>query len=540
MSAGPAFNNVSHTLPHFICSRLQRFQFSQNPQLARTSRFKRSLLAKITKCVVFDSAIGLEFAELAGFSDCLRVVAIARACRLRKESCLRLPVSSLFYPSRVARKILFSKGNLFLLNLLTKANILSPAKLTLELSRAREWKKLSLVATSSKDPFLSAVTPYLSRTHQATGNGKLEVYEQIRENVGQLSRAQIERLADKGLDYAAFFTQVGLFKAALFFRLIGLERLATKKKPLSRSSHLAAFELEMYGHSSRQVVFQWFTEAAPLQVSPSFDLTSHKLLELLQGEAKRLRRLSVISGALRNPRNVLPVVLRPFGPGAIAGLQGKEILLVGPKLSETEANDFDSADAVARPGFLGPETVSAYQEKGTQIALFRDHKIAKLSKAKTHEIFNQVATPILSNLSWKTLRKLEERPEWVSSSFSGRIFLGSELNAGPELLLCLLKLGAEKVLVSHLDFLLTRVYPENYPQNHETTKVTGGWEVPEIEACRSMALNHPPFVQYGLFRFFWSRRLVVGSRAFENLMLRGVEDYSDRMDNIYKPTFGAR
>lgn len=223
----------------------------------------------------------------------------------------------------------------------------------------------------------------------------------------------------------------------------------------------------------------------------------------------------------------------------LSSLKGVDVILIGPSVYESFMPGLDFENVlVARVGYSGVESLSSEKNTGTDVSLYKRHKIRSMKLLGKVGYIQELDLCYLSEVQQSDVIELVGDPRIVISVFQGKVLGGCSVNAGLELILNLIYDGALRVHLKNVDLFTGRFYPKGYiTYNGKYGSSSSSIELDDAKMCRSF-VHHSPIAHYGLYHWLWRHGKTLGDDVFEDLMSDGLLGYLRKLECQYNPVKG--
>lgn len=218
-------------------------------------------------------------------------------------------------------------------------------------------------------------------------------------------------------------------------------------------------------------------------------------------------------------------------------MQGASIALVGPALiPEDRGSEIESHDLVARIAYSGIDSIPKGTGTRADVSFYAGHKVRGLVERHRLDALSELKLLILKHEA--DIRLLHERGfplDRLQSSIGGKeLFYATGPNAGPEMVLNCLNLGARVLSIHNTNLFLSTGYPMGYVANKTTLQQTSySYSSPPNEFCWSFSSGHHPAAQFRFYKRLYNVGRIKGDSQFEKIMEMRTGEYVRELDLIY-------
>ena len=421
---------------------------------------------------------------------------------------------------------------------LARYRLVDPILIVDYMSANSMWHEIEVLVRQERKSIFKHLYEYLELKPNNYFEDKKKISQSIADEIK--SSNLLHRLSSSRLiALSRLLAQFSFFEAATACRLTSLWRLG-----LSVST--GAFEqnaicAELSGIDAHAL--KYFAERYDMPEQALEYLTNYAQQGTVSDLLQQLKNNSIMVQDTQLPElsSKARLALMQFSSAQL-NLAKKKVLFIGPSVRESEMLFRSDFDLVARIGFHDRTSIAGFEEYETDISLYRDHKLDRLSPEEITSIGRSLSAMIVSSLSSSILEKLEFFGPLFHSPLSGVTLISANLNAGLEAVLVILEADADLVHITHTDLYLNRVYPKGYnsSNNYSQFNVSDGWILKSEDFCRSLSRHHAPSVLFSIYQKLWRSGKIHGDTVFSDIMNDGIISYLKNLEETYHPFLGVQ
>lgn len=432
----------------------------------------------------------------------------------------------------IKNKILLRNYFIFLLKIGIRLKIINLFKSSYWFIRLESWSNFNHTLYKINIKYDGLISNFIKINNQNYGINKNNNLNNLNLKFSKekLSILNIEQITN----FRQCLSQCGYFISSYLVRLYEIERRLEYCNEEERDSLL--YEVYFIGKnehdklmSNYNIYFRNINIQLKKMVTQSFDYHINKYFKILRTKSE----INFIKQINKNNLNTVEIYKKLFNK-KIDGLGNKKILLIGPSFRETDTKNYYDFDYIARVGYTGSESVSTLRGCVTSMSFYKDEKFKQLLNQSAFDWSNELQFIILSGINPDKINLINIDKNIYYSNFTGEILDGYECNAGLEALLYLLDNGVGEIKLINFDLFLNPRYPSGYLLSDPMINSgDGSIVVPNINSRRSMAIGHPPFMQFAAYKCAQGTGRLKGDSEFESIMNNGLLDYLYRLEIQY-------
>lgn len=218
-------------------------------------------------------------------------------------------------------------------------------------------------------------------------------------------------------------------------------------------------------------------------------------------------------------------------------IKSQRIALIGPGPVGSDPNSLAGYETVARLGYTGEGSGPA--QTGHRCDL---NFLAKWHAEAIAASLHATRDPQVGGMLVLRGDVPERAEQTLTRAYATQRFDIRECNAlfgrvvpnfAPQVIMWLLSRNPSELHISHIDLLTNPLRPRGYVSNKDTLATSHGWQYPQATMRRSFAQFHNPFTHFSFFKRLQQHPRVTFSEYLDDLMLRGLEAYRKRIQELY-------
>ena len=259
-----------------------------------------------------------------------------------------------------------------------------------------------------------------------------------------------------------------------------------------------------------------------------------KKANIKEHEAAKWHLLLSVLNAEQVPESDLAVFDKT---GYLEFVKSKNIVIVGPSPTEAQdAAEIDSSDVVIRlnHSFSGKGTDSVHKGLRTDVTYFNGEQAIAFTKERNGIMPSEISWACCKGQG-RALEVQARNPDKYCRSlvsFDGMTFHGS-YNMVPLVVMDLVAIARQSIKIFHTDLMLTisrakGYYPQSFQRHGK-----------EQYAFLRGSISHDPVLQYRTLRRLWETKKIHGDKAFEEVMMMGLDNYLRKLERVYAVNVGS-